>query len=64
MAELRMFVGLTPEEVRNIFVPFLVTKPGELQQGRGTGVGLAICKEIASKHGGTITCESLVGAGN
>jgi len=36
----------------NIFVPFYTTKP------EGAGVGLALCRQIAIKHHGSVTLES------
>jgi nitrogen fixation/metabolism regulation signal transduction histidine kinase len=40
-----------PAETGNLFVPFYTTKPG------GGGIGLALCRQIAEGHGGTLTLE-------
>ncbi len=52
--------GGIPEAIREeIFKPFFTTKP----VGRGTGLGLYICHEIVSRHGGSITVDKLPGSG-
>jgi signal transduction histidine kinase len=45
-------VGL-PEQIEKIFEPFFTTK----ESGQGTGLGLAVCKELIEKYAGSITAE-------
>ena len=50
--------GITVDTQKKLFIPYSQIKPRELQQGGGTGIGLAICKEIISLHGGEIGVHS------
>jgi signal transduction histidine kinase len=47
--------GLAPEVRAKLFDPFVSTKPD------GGGLGLAIAKQVAEEHGGSISCESVPG---
>jgi signal transduction histidine kinase len=51
--------GIPPEDVQRILEPFFTTKP----EGKGTGLGLPICRRIAQEHHGTLDIESEVGKG-
>jgi signal transduction histidine kinase len=56
--------GMTPETLRRIFDPYFSTKSGPDASGRGgTGLGLALCRDIIEAHHGRIRVESAVGKG-
>jgi len=52
--------GIAPEVRPRIFDPFFTTKP----EGVGTGLGLWVCHNIVTAHGGAIEVESKPGAGS
>jgi signal transduction histidine kinase len=51
--------GIAAENQARIFDPFFTTKP----VGEGTGMGLAISRQIIEQHGGAIRMTSSVGQG-
>lgn len=51
-------VGVKKEDQNRLFEAYTQIRPGELQGGRGTGIGLAICKQIIAKHDGLIGLRS------
>jgi len=51
--------GIPEEALSQLFRPLFTTK----EIGRGTGMGLAITKEILTAHNGTIVAESSLGHG-
>ncbi len=52
-------LGVPEEHQQHLFEPFFTTKP----VGQGTGLGLATSYQIIEKHGGQLTCESILGQG-
>ena len=54
--------GIAPAVLGRIFEPFFTTR--QVGEGRGTGLGLAVCHAIVTAHGGTLTVESEVGKGS
>jgi two-component system, NtrC family, sensor kinase len=52
-------LGTTPADAERVFEPFFTTK----EPGKGTGLGLALAKQIIADSGGHITFESAIGLG-
>ena len=50
-------VGITAQEQQRIFEPFYSNK------SNGTGLGLAVVKEVVNSHDGKIKCTSDIGVG-
>lgn len=51
--------GMPPEVIEKIFQPYFTTKP----EGKGTGLGLPVAREIVTSYGGTLAVHSRPGAG-
>ncbi|MGW8225551.1 MAG: ATP-binding protein [Anaerolineales bacterium] len=51
--------GIPADKISRIFEPFYTTK----EPGQGTGLGLSVCHQIVTRHGGQIRVRSLPGEG-
>ncbi|HWZ91503.1 MAG TPA: ATP-binding protein, partial [Polyangiaceae bacterium] len=51
--------GIPASAIQHIFRPFYTTK----QRGHGTGLGLKICSDVVTSHGGHIEVHDRVGGG-
>lgn len=54
-------IGFTAGDAENIFNPF--TRLHTRDKYEGTGLGLALCRNIAERHGGSIRAEGRLGEG-
>jgi signal transduction histidine kinase len=58
-------VGIAPADLRRIFEPFFSTKTEPDAAGLGgTGLGLAVCRDIVEAHHGRLRAESRLGQGS
>lgn len=57
-------IGMEPDFVQRIFKPFERAEDNRLSKITGTGLGMAITKNIIDNMGGTINVESKPGAGS
>lgn len=56
-------IGIAPEQVEAIFLPFEQTAETRLKEG-GTGLGLAICRQLVDLMGGDLQVTSKPGKGS
>jgi signal transduction histidine kinase/CheY-like chemotaxis protein len=56
--------GIPPDAIRNIFDRFHQVDRGPGTYTAGTGIGLALVKEIAQSHGGRVEVQSTLGLGS
>lgn len=56
--------GISELDQSRLFQSFSQINPGELQGGKGMGLGLFICKELVEKHGGLVGVKSNLGKGS
>lgn len=57
-------MGIAPEELDQIFEPYKQAGQSANRRYRGTGLGLAVVRDLTELHGGTVTVESRVKEGS
>jgi len=57
-------IGMTPEQIGNVFKPFAQADSSTTRRFGGTGLGLAICRRLATLLGGDIDAKSEPGQGS
>ena len=57
-------IGMSPEQMANLFLPFAQADESTTRRFGGTGLGLAICRHLVERMGGHIWVESQVDAGS
>jgi CheY-like chemotaxis protein len=54
-------IGIAAEDLQRLFQPFIQVSSSLNRQYEGTGLGLALVKQIVELHGGQVIAESVVG---
>jgi len=57
-------IGIPKEGLKRLFTPFMQLDSSEARKYEGTGLGLALSKELVELHGGSIWAESEPGKGS
>jgi PAS domain S-box-containing protein len=57
-------IGIAPEDVKRLFQPFVQLDSSLSRQYAGTGLGLALVRQLTDLHGGSVSVESQVGQGS
>jgi signal transduction histidine kinase len=57
-------IGIDPADLTRIFEPFYRSRAAQVAQIHGTGLGLAVAKQIAEALGGALTVHSVPGEGS
>lgn len=57
-------IGINPENLERLFIPYVQAQSDTEQNYGGTGLGLAICKSLVKQMDGVISCESQPGVGS
>ncbi|MBD2189397.1 response regulator [Pseudanabaena mucicola] len=57
-------IGISPENINKLFQPFIQVDSALNRKYEGTGLGLALVKQIVELHGGTVELTSELGVGS
>ena len=57
-------IGIAPEDMPRLFQAFSQVDSSASRESQGTGLGLALCRQLVELHGGRIGAESAPGQGS
>lgn len=57
-------IGIESDDLKRIFEPFYRTDPARTRSSGGSGLGLALVRELLERMGGRVSAESTVGRGS